>query len=58
MAGVQGMDGQTVGNEGTPRPGLKISLECSDLDRDGKGIARWNGWVVVVDDFLPDEKCE
>ena len=58
MAGVQGMDGETVGNERTPRPGSKISLECSDLDRDGKGIARWNGWVVVVDDFLPGEKAE
>jgi 23S rRNA (uracil1939-C5)-methyltransferase len=52
MAGVQGMDGQKVGNERTPRPGSRINLECSDLDRDGKGIARWNGWVVVVDDFF------
>ena len=52
------MEEQMVGNEPAPRPGLTINVECSDLDRDGKGISRWNGWVVVVDDLLPGEQAQ
>ena len=52
------MEDQTVGIESAPRPGLTINVECSDLDRDGKGIARWNGWVVVIDDLLPGERAQ
>ena len=52
------MEDQMVGNEPAPKPGLTINVECSDLDRDGKGIARWNGWVVVVDDLLPGEQAQ
>ena len=29
-----------------------------DLDRDGKGLARWNGWVIVVPDLLPGETAQ
>ena len=40
-----------------PRPGLKIDLEAIDLDREGRGLARWNSWVVVVPDLLPGERA-
>ena len=40
-----------------PRPGLKIDLEAIDLDREGRGLARLNSWVVVVPDLLPGERA-
>ena len=44
-------------NSSEPRPGLTIELEAVDLDRDGKGVARWNNWVIVVPDLLPGERA-
>ena len=44
-------------NSSEPRPGLTIELEAVDLDRDGKGLARWNNWVIVVPDLLPGERA-
>ena len=38
-----------------PRPGLTLEVEATDLDRDGCGLARWQGWVIVVPDLLPGE---
>ena len=38
-----------------PRPGLILEVEATDLDRDGCGLARWQGWVIVVPDLLPGE---
>jgi len=40
-----------------PRPGLIIDVEATDLDREGRGVARWNSWVVVVPDLLPGERA-
>ena len=40
-----------------PRPGLIVDLEAIDLDREGRGLARWNSWVVVVPDLLPGERA-
>jgi len=39
----------------SPRPGLTIEVQATDLDRDGCGLARWQGWVIVVPDLLPGE---
>ena len=44
-------------NSDEPRPGLSINVEAVDLDRDGKGLARWNNWVIVVPDLLPGERA-
>ncbi len=44
-------------NSSAPRPGLTIDVEAVDLDRDGKGLARWNNWVIVVPDLLPGERA-
>ncbi len=44
-------------NSNEPRPGLNIDVEAVDLDRDGKGLARWNNWVIVVPDLLPGERA-
>ena len=44
-------------NSSEPRPGLTIEVESVDLDRDGKGLARWNNWVIVVPDLLPGERA-
>ena len=41
-----------------PRPGRTIDVECHDLDRNGHGLARWNGWVIVVPDLLPGETAQ
>ena len=38
-----------------PRPGLTLEVEATDLDRDGCGLARLQGWVIVVPDLLPGE---
>jgi 23S rRNA (uracil1939-C5)-methyltransferase len=38
-----------------PRPGLTLEVQATDLDRDGCGLARWQGWVIVVPDLLPGE---
>ena len=45
-------------NSSEPRPGLSIDVEAVDLDRDGKGLARWNNWVIVVPDLLPGERAK
>lgn len=45
-------------NSTTPRPGLTIEVEAVDLDRDGKGVARWNNWVIVVPGLLPGERAK
>lgn len=39
----------------SPKPGLKITVQGEDLDRQGRGIARWNGWVITVPELLPGE---
>ena len=44
-------------NSDEPRAGLSIDVEAVDLDRDGKGLARWNNWVIVVPDLLPGERA-
>ena len=51
------MDKVDSPNSSEPRPGLTIELEAVDLDRDGKGLARWNNWVIVVPDLLPGERA-
>lgn len=38
-----------------PEPGLTITLKGEDLTLQGEGIARWQGWVIVVPDLLPGE---
>ena len=42
----------------SPRPGLRVELTATDLDRNGDGLARWNSWVVVVPGLLPGESAE
>jgi len=39
----------------SPRPGLTIAVHGEDLDQQGRGIARWNGWVITVPELLPGE---
>ena len=41
----------------SPRPGLRLELEAIDLDRDGHGLARWQGWVIVLPGLLPGERA-
>ena len=42
----------------SPKPGRLIEVEAVDLDRDGHGLARWMGWVIVVPDLLPGERAQ
>ena len=35
--------------------GKQIEITCIDLDKRGRGIARWNQEVILVDNLLPDE---
>ena len=46
----------TVINE-TPHPGLIIAVVGEDLDQQGRGLARWNGWVITVPELLPGEEA-
>ncbi len=39
----------------SPTPGLTITVQGEDLDQQGRGIARWNGWVVTVPELIPGE---
>ena len=39
----------------SPKPGLTISVQGEDLDQQGRGIARWNGWVITVPELIPGE---
>ncbi|CAE20912.1 RNA methyltransferase, TrmA family [Prochlorococcus marinus str. MIT 9313] len=41
-----------------PSPGDKVEITCLDLDRHGNGLARWNNWVVIVNDLLPGESAQ
>ena len=38
--------------------GCCTEIECIDLTIDGKGIAKRNGEIVFVPDFLPGEKAK
>jgi len=38
-----------------PEPGLVITLKGADLNLKGEGLARWQGWVIVVPGLLPGE---
>ncbi|KGG24719.1 MULTISPECIES: 23S rRNA (uracil(1939)-C(5))-methyltransferase RlmD [unclassified Prochlorococcus] len=42
----------------TPSPGEKFEITGIDLDRHGNGLARWNNWVVIVNDLLPGERAQ
>ena len=57
MADDECMTLASAQNSEAPRPGLTIEVDCIDLDREGKGLARWNGWVIVVPDLLPGERA-
>ena len=48
----------TEADSSGPRPGLRLELQAIDLDRDGHGLARWQGWVVVVPGLLPGERAK
>ena len=41
----------------TPHPGLTITVLGEDLDQQGRGLARWNGWVITVPELLPGEEA-
>ena len=41
----------------TPKPGLTVSVQGEDLDQQGRGIARWKGWVLTVPELIPGEKA-
>lgn len=41
-----------------PRPGEIVEVTGLDLDRKGHGLARWQGWVLVIPDLLPGERAE
>ena len=43
--------------EATPHPGQILDVEGQDLDRQGRGLARWQSWVIVVPDLLPGEQA-
>ena len=45
-------------SQAIPAPGLLIDVECRDLDRDGKGLASWNNWIIVVPNLLPGELAQ
>ncbi len=47
----------TAMNE-TPHPGLTIDVIGEDLDQQGRGLARWNGWVIAVPELLPGEEAK
>ena len=47
----------TAMNE-TPHPGLTIDVVGEDLDQQGRGLARWNGWVITVPQLLPGEEAK
>lgn len=40
-----------------PKPGLTVTVQGEDLDHQGRGIARWKGWVVTVPELIPGEKA-
>ena len=42
----------------TPHPGLPIDVVGEDLDQQGRGLARWNGWVITVPQLLPGEEAK
>jgi len=42
----------------TPHPGLTIDVVGEDLDQQGRGLARWNGWVITVPQLLPGEEAK
>ena len=42
----------------TPHPGLTINVVGEDLDQQGRGLARWNGWVITVPQLLPGEEAK
>ena len=42
----------------TPHPGLTIDVIGEDLDQQGRGLARWNGWVITVPALLPGEEAK
>ena len=52
------MTSTTPSRDTAPRPGQLIEVEAVDLDRDGRGLARWMGWVIVVPDLLPGETAQ
>ncbi len=35
--------------------GRQIEITCSDLDKRGRGIAKWNKQVILIEKLLPDE---
>ena len=41
-----------------PHPGLTIDVVGEDLDQQGRGLARWNGWVITVPELLPGEEAK
>ena len=38
-----------------PPKGKHLKVHCVDIDRHGRGVARWNTWVVIVPGLLPGE---
>ena len=42
----------------TPHPGLIITVLGEDLDQQGRGLARWNGWIITVPELLPEEEAK
>ena len=42
----------------TPHPGLTIDVVGEDLDQQGRGLARWNGWGITVPQLLPGEEAK
>ena len=42
-------------NATAPRPGLTLTVKGEDLNLRGEGIARWQGWVLVIPELLPGE---
>ena len=41
-----------------PCPGQVVEVTGTDLNRHGHGLARWNGWVLIVPDLLPGERAQ
>ncbi len=41
-----------------PKPGQIVEVTGLDLDRQGHGLARWQGWVLVIPDLLPGEQAQ
>ncbi len=46
---------QPVSN--TPKAGQVVTVVGSDLNHQGLGLARWQGWVVIVPLLLPGEEA-